>query len=68
MKLISSLVRLDKDAVKNAHGKMRVVALTVAEARDHSPHQHEAIAWLGHVYVTSIEHRYNICTGQRDVS
>ena len=22
----------------------------------------------GHVCVTSIEHRYNICTGQRDVS
>jgi nitrogen regulatory protein P-II 1 len=110
MKLISSLVRPDKvDAVKEALGKVNVVAFAAAEARDHSPQAHETIAWMGHVRnigsslkmeirlvvhdddvdevidaimrsartgrvgdghvcVTSIEHRYNICTGQRDVS
>jgi nitrogen regulatory protein P-II 1 len=110
MKLISSLVRPDKvDAVKEALGKINVVALTVAETRDHSPQKHETIAWMGHLHnigsspkmeirlvvhdddvdevisaimksartgtvgdghvcVTSVEHRYNICTGQRDVS
>ena len=110
MKLISSLVRPDKvDAVKEAIGKVGVVALTVAEARDHSPQKHQTITWMGqvrdigsslkmeirlvvqdddvddvigaimrsartgkagdgHVCVTSIDHRYNICTGQRDVS
>jgi nitrogen regulatory protein P-II 1 len=110
MKLISGLVRPDRlSAVKEALSKINVVALTVAEARDHSPQKHETIAWMGHlqnigsslkmeirvivhdddvdevigaimrsartgelgdghVCVTSVEHRYNIFTGQRDVS
>jgi nitrogen regulatory protein P-II 1 len=110
MKLISSLVRPDKvDAVKEALGKVNIVAFAVAAARDHSPQKHETVVWMGHVRnigsslkmeirlvvhdddvddvigaimrsartgtmgdghvcVTSIEHRYNICTGQRDVS
>jgi len=110
MKLISSLVRPGKvDAVKVALGKINVIALTVAEARDHSPQEHHTIAWMGHlhhigsstkmeirvvvhdddvdgvvstimrsartgrtgdghVYVTSVEHRYDISTGQREVS
>jgi nitrogen regulatory protein P-II 1 len=104
------LVRPDKvDAVKKALGKINVVALTVAEARDHSPQKHETIAWMGHIHnigsslkmeirlvvhdddadkvisaimrsartgragdgqvcVTSVDHRYNICSGERDVS
>jgi nitrogen regulatory protein P-II 1 len=110
MKLISGLVRPDKvPAVKEALGNINVVALTVAEARDHSPQKHETIVWMGrvhhigsslkmevrvvvhdddvdavinaiirsartgnvgdgHVCVASVEHRYNIYTGQRDVS
>ena len=110
MKLISSLVRLDKvHAVKEALRKVNVVALAIAEVQDHSPQTHATIAWMGHLHrtesslkaeirlvvqdddvdavidaimrsartgregdghvcVTSIEHRYNICTGQRDVS
>src|SRR4029077_3566290 len=104
MKLTSGLVRPDRlAAVKEALGRINVVTLTVAEARDHSPQKHETIAWMGHVQnigsslkmeirvivddddvddvigvimrsartgevgdghvcVTSVEHRYNICT------
>jgi nitrogen regulatory protein P-II 1 len=110
MKLISGLVRPDRvDSVKEALGRINVVALTVAEARDHSPQEHGTMAWRGrlhhigsslkmeirvvvydvdvddvigaimrsartgqmgdgHVCVTSVEHRYDICTGQRDAS
>ncbi len=110
MKLISSLVRPERlDAIKKGLGSINVVALTVAEARDHSPQRHETTVWMGrechvgsslkveirmvvhdndvddvidvimrlartgtagdgHVCVMSVEHRYNICTGQREVS
>jgi nitrogen regulatory protein P-II 1 len=110
MKLVSSLVRPNKvDAVKDALRQINVVALAIAEARDHSPQKHETTVWRGceysigsslkveirlvvhdddvdevvgvilrsartgkvgdgHVCVTSVDHRYNICTGQRDVS
>ena len=110
MKLISGMVRPDRvDCVKEALGRINVVAFTIAEARDHSPQAHGTIAWMGHLHnigsslkmeirvvvhdgdvddvisaimrsartgqvgdghvcVTSVEHRYNICTGERDVS
>lgn len=110
MKLVSSLVRPDKvDDVKDALREINVVALAIAQARDHSPQTHETTVWMGreysvgsslkveirlvvhddevdevvgailrsartgragdgHVCVTSVDHRYNICTGQRDVS
>jgi len=110
MKLISSLIRLDKmEAVKEALGKVNIVAFATAEARDHSPQTQTTIAWMGHVRsmdfslkmelrvvvhdddvdevigaimqsartgkagdgyvcVTPVEHRYNICTGQREAS
>lgn len=110
MKLISSLVRPDKvDAVKAALEEMNVLALTVADTRDHSPQERETIVWMGqrhdvgssskkeirvvvhddevddvvcavlraartgrtgdgHVYVTSVEHRYDIRTGERGIS
>jgi nitrogen regulatory protein P-II 1 len=96
-------------AVKEALGRINVVALTIAEAQDYSPQNHGTIAWMGHLHhigsslkmeirvivhdddvdqvigtimrsartgqagdghvcVTSVEHRYNISTGQRDVS
>jgi nitrogen regulatory protein PII len=49
MKLISSLIRLDKvEAVKEALSKVNVVAFASAEARDHSPQTQTTIAWMGH--------------------
>ena len=110
MKLISSLIRLDKvEAVREALGRVNVVAFASAEARDYSPQSQTTIAWMGHlrsmdfslkmeirvvvhdddvdevigaimqsartgkagdgyVCVTPVEHRYNICTGQREAS
>jgi len=110
MKLISSVVSPDRlDAIKKGLGTINIVALTVAEARDHAPQQHDSVVWMGreysagsslkmeirvvvhdddvddvistimrcartgtvgdgHVCVMSVEHRYNIFTGQRDVS
>ncbi len=51
MKMISGLVRPDRvDAVKAALGKINVVAITVAEARDHSPQPHATMAWMGHLH------------------
>lgn len=110
MKLISSLIRLDRvEAVKEALAKVNIVTFASAEALDHSPQTQTTIAWMGHaqqidfsrkmeirivvhdddvdqvigaimqsartgkagdgyVCVTPVEHRYNICTGQREAS
>jgi nitrogen regulatory protein P-II 1 len=51
MKLIRSLVRPCKlDDVKRALGAVRVFALNVTEAHDHSPQPHETTVWRGHEY------------------
>jgi nitrogen regulatory protein P-II 1 len=52
MKLIRSVIRPDKvDAVKCALRAANVLALTVAEVRDHAPDNRHERVWKGHVYI-----------------
>ena len=51
MKLVTSLVRECRlEAIKKALSEINVVALSVVEARDYAPQQHETVAWRGRLY------------------
>jgi nitrogen regulatory protein P-II 1 len=61
MKLVSSLVRPERvDAVKRALSKLDVLAMTVVEARDHSPQSCEMTVWMGHAYKVDSSQRMDI--------
>jgi nitrogen regulatory protein P-II 1 len=50
MKLISGIVRPDKlEDVKQALCRAHIYSLRVAEVQDHTPQQHTAVAWMGHL-------------------